>query len=94
MNKKPAALYILLCICLLSILITGIYFKKDTQEPPVYTLREYNGKLAVFSESEELLSVLDSDIRHFPEKDKTALKEGISGLTQTELFSLIEDFSG
>lgn len=87
-------MYILLCICLISILITGIYFGGEKEAPPLYTLREYDGKLAVFSEGEEPLSILETDIGLFPEKDRTALKEGIGNLTEAELFSLIEDFSG
>ena len=94
MNKNSSSVYILLCICLISILITGIYFKDTNDEPPLYTLKEYNGMLAVFSEGEEPLSIIDSDIRHFPEKDRSVLKEGIANLTEAELFSLIEDFSG
>lgn len=94
MNKNSSSVYILLCICLISILITGIYFGEKKEAPTLYTLKEYDGKLAVFSEGEEPLSILDSDIKHFPEKDQTALEEGIGNLTEAELFSLIEDFSG
>ncbi len=94
MNKKYISLYIFLCITLLSVLIIGIHFY-DSEESYGYTLKEYNGKIAVFTDNaDEPESIIDTDINIFSDNDKVLLKNGITVYSVEELYRLIEDFSG
>ncbi|MBR3767182.1 MAG: BofC C-terminal domain-containing protein [Clostridia bacterium] len=95
MNRKQGLIYIFLCVTLISIFITGIYFYDTDNKNEYYLLKEYDGKLAVFSENgTSLLEITDVDINIFPEDDKKSLQEGIKAYSEDELYRLIEDFSG
>lgn len=95
MSKNRAKLYIFLCVCLLSILITSIYFSPQTDIPSVYILTEYNGRLAVFIEGQDgPYTLIDTEYDSLPEADKKRLREGIEVNSTEELYRLIEDFSG
>lgn len=106
MIKKALRLTILSASALL-ILGSGLILKtrmgNENSDPPqspaepspAYTLREYDSMVGVFREEsdtpEEVYTVF---VRVLPEKDKLALKNGISVSTEEELRHLIEDFSG
>ncbi len=95
MSKKMSGMYIFLCICFLAILLTGIFFGETDSKSFTYTLKDYNGKLAVYiNDSETPERILDSDTAALPLNDREKLKKGIGGLSEAELFRLIEDFSG
>lgn len=66
----------------------------ETQEEIGFTLKEYNGELAVFRGSSEtpyrLLGVSTSVMSDY---DKNQLKDGIFVQSERELNTLIEDFT-
>lgn len=65
--------------------------KDDAYE---YTLREYNGKVAVFkSNSESPEAIFDIYINSLPDYDKGQLAQGIRAKTFEELFAMIEDYT-
>lgn len=59
-----------------------------------YTVKEYEGKIAVFRENGELpLYVLDSPyIRDLPQYDRELLKIGVKADNNTELLEILEDY--
>ena len=56
------------------------------------TLREKNGKIAVFSADGVCLHTLDVDVSTLPKADQIALSSGITVHSWRELIALIEDF--
>lgn len=94
-SKNKVFLYIFLSVTLLCVFLVGIFFGKLASPVPVYTLSEYDGRLAVFKEGDTSpITVLDTDLNSLPEGDRNKLKNGISVYSEDELHSLIEDFSG
>lgn len=94
MKKKAVPLFIFMCITLIMILLTGLYFYFP-DETPTYILKDHNGKIAVFENgSNTPVEILDTDTASLPENDKNALKTGIRAASREELYRLIEDFSG
>lgn len=58
-----------------------------------YYVREYQGKVAVFSENEKAPdTVYDVYIENLPEKDKNLLKIGLRAESEEELQQIIEDY--
>lgn len=92
-----------LCIGLLAVILLCIYLPTESistqnEELPVsdkYTLREYEGQVAVFSEGSELpVKVFDTSVSALPQCDREQLKLGITVETPEELQKIIEDFTG
>ena len=69
----------------------------ETEPPapqPAYTLREFDGRLAVFAAGEEEpIQVLDLDIRLLPPYDQGLLRAGIDTADEQELQRLLEDYT-
>ena len=63
------------------------------QNTALYILREYNGKIGVFSADGGLLKTVSVMVSSLPAQDKTALAAGISVSSYEELHALLEDFS-
>lgn len=65
-----------------------------SEAPPLYTVGEYEGKVAVFlygkSEPQQVLE--EVRVKNLPEYDQQLLQEGIPIYSEEELASLIEDF--
>lgn len=60
-----------------------------------YYVKEYQGKIAVFSENEKAPdTVYDVYIDNLPEKDKKLLKTGLRAESEEELQQIIEDYTG
>ena len=60
----------------------------------LYTLYECGGKIGIYdAKSGLLLDFVDVLVATLPEKDRLALKKGITLYSFTDLASLIEDFS-
>lgn len=59
-----------------------------------YTVKEYNGKIAVFKGNNiKPLTVLeDTYVRDLPEKDRELLINGIVAHSETELNKILEDY--
>ncbi len=69
-------------------------YHSEEPEKTGYTLREYEGKIAVFSEEGSLpVSILDIDIRTLPISERQALAKGIYAANEEELNKRIEDYS-
>lgn len=67
----------------------------ETQTAAVYTLKEYNGFLALFTDGNPLPDAVYSvAIASLPEADRKALSDGISVGNEEELQRLLEDFTG
>lgn len=66
-----------------------------TEESPVtlYIVREYNGKIGVFSSDGGLLRTVSVMVSALPVKDRDALTAGIHVTSFAELNALLEDFS-
>ena len=65
-------------------------------EPPAQILRivrEYNGRIGIFSEKDELLEVINVYTKTLPETDRRLLREGIIVTSEQELRGIIEDYS-
>lgn len=102
MNRKLQHLYIYLCFSVICLLVTDSFINTNEQviapAPTAsqhYILKEYSGKLAVFSDGEDTPEeILDIYVSVFPDTDKKKLAKGIYAYSREELQSLLEDFSG
>lgn len=60
-----------------------------------YTVREYEGQVAVFSDDSEMpVKVFDTAVSVLPKSDRELLELGITVDTPEELQKLIEDLTG
>lgn len=65
----------------------------DTTNETIYYLKDYNGRLAVFSEgSESPFKITEVEIKTLPEYDQKTLRQGVKAHGQKELTRLLEDF--
>lgn len=95
MSKNKKNLYIFLCICFLSIFLTGIYYSEKNDITTAFVLTEYEGKIAVFIKGGDTpQQIIDTEFQSLPKNDQEKLKNGIEVNSVEELYSLIEDFSG
>ncbi len=67
--------------------------EKDPTEERVWIIREYEGRIGVFSEDGALLDVIDIYTKTLPETDKNLLREGIRITSEQALRAIIEDYS-
>ena len=69
----------------------------DTEKAPteerVWIIREYEGRIGIFSEDGALLDVIDIYTKTLPETDKNLLREGIRITSEQALRAIIEDYS-
>lgn len=62
-------------------------------EEPFYILKDYNGKIAVYSSTSDTpIEITNASITKLPKSDQQALKEGIKVSTRKDLDRLLEDF--
>ncbi len=74
---------------------TVLFSETSTAAASVYTLKEFNGKLAVFETgTDSPLEVFSILVSSLPEGDRDMLKTGIKANTKAELLRLIEDYTG
>jgi hypothetical protein len=66
---------------------------ESTSEITIRIVREYNGKIGIFSENNELIDIINVYTKTLPETDKRLLREGIRVTSKEELNSIIEDYS-
>ena len=58
-----------------------------------YILKEYNGKIAVYSSnSKKPIEITNASTAKLPKSDQEALKDGIKAESKKELNRLLEDF--
>ena len=100
-NKKTTSEYISQDSESIQTQIEYVYVKPDistaesesesTEE--VYTVKEYMGKIGIFSSDGVLIEVLDVYVKTLPEADKRLLGEGFNVTGKKQLNSIIEDYS-
>lgn len=59
----------------------------------LYQLKEHNGKIAVVSTDGSIIEILDVYVFTLPETDKSQLLSGIPLYSETELLSIIQDYT-
>lgn len=64
-----------------------------TTEEEVYTVKEYNGQIGIFSSDGSLVQTLDTNVKTLPEADKRLLQEGFEIIGRSQLNSIIEDYT-
>lgn len=95
-----------LCLGLFCVVLLCIYLpakntnQKTNDNTPFtvsnkYTVREYEGQVAVFSDDSEMpVKVFDTAVSVLPKSDRELLELGITVDTPEELQKLIEDLTG
>ena len=58
-----------------------------------YTMREFEGKLAVFEEDGTIYKIYEINVELLPEYDQKLLKNGIRIFTEDELRARVEDYT-
>lgn len=68
--------------------------KLSDAEPTSYLIKEYNGKIAVFSKegTSPLYTFETPYVRDLPEYDQKLLKEGIIADTNSKLLEILQDY--
>ncbi len=104
MNTKiqTSLLIVIFAVSVLALAVTGkdaqqIKEKADSSNNTtvgyVYTIKDYNGKIAVFDYGDdEPITVLDCPLSVLTEKEKNMIKKGIDVSDNGELRELIEAF--
>lgn len=59
-----------------------------------YTVKSYEGKIGIFTDNGTLIRVIDVYIKTLPKADRTLLEKGFVVLGETELYAIIEDYTG
>ena len=97
-------LIFIFCLCA-SLIITVFALRVQTNKPvksetestsaPMYTLKDYNGKLAIFPANNAIPSeILDTYTESLPELDRQTMKNGgIHIYSESQLIQLIEDYT-
>lgn len=68
--------------------------ESNIPQQSMYTVGVYNGKLAVFEQSNDTpTDVYDVAIDDFPEADRILLAKGIPANSQAELQTILEDYT-
>jgi len=101
-NHLKILLFSAFCVCVLGLLFVMLNrnMENSVRENPYtpqndyYTVTEYQGKIAVFKNSDTIpLEVYDSYVSHLPEHDRQLLKDGLRADNTVELQKIIEDYT-
>ncbi len=95
------SIFSLICLACLTTLFVNLNNDIKTYEnerngniQDVYTVKEYDGKVAVFKNNDTTPStVYESYISLLPEQDREKLKSGISVNNKDDLQKIIEDYT-
>lgn len=70
--------------------------EEQVEEPAeiTYNVKEYGGKIGVFSESGALIRIIDINIKSLPATDRDLLEKGFSVKGESALLSIVEDYTG
>lgn len=77
-----------------TMLSDGQWAASASVQTPMWTLREYKGKIGVFDSTGALSDTLEVSVASLPQTDRQYLTEGIPVYSVTELLSRIEDYTG
>ncbi len=96
---KHSVIVILIALLILVAATTGILIVKGQTAKqtalPKYVLKEYKGKVAVFSDGQQTpREILEIDLSALPDSDREQLFVGITVNSETQLQQYIEDFDG
>lgn len=102
---KKALKYIFIISALMLIITCVSYFSPhfSADEPKSvrtdgYIVREYNGKIAVYKESDDPdgvpREITDIYVKSLPLKDRARIKNGIAAANDGELLRILEDYDG
>ena len=101
-RNRKIFLFFILCIIILFVLYFLLnrdmneYIRENPYTPPIdyYTVTEYQGKIAVFKNSDTVpIDVYDSYVSVLPQHDRELLKNGIHTESTSELQKIIEDYT-
>ena len=101
-RNRKILLFFILCIivlcCLYFLLNRDVnkYVKQNPYIPPIdyYTITEYQGKIAVFKNSDTIpIDVYDAYVSVLPKHDRELLEEGIRTESTSELQKIIEEYT-
>ena len=102
-NKKvETTLFFTICVFSFVLLFIMIYTDNsravpenpDTVQNDYYTVTEYEGKIAVFKNEDNIpFEIYDSFTAVLPETDRELLKKGIIANSTEELQRIIEDYT-
>lgn len=100
-NRKIFVFFILcvIVLCVLYFLLDrdiSEYTRENPYIPPIdyYTVTEYQGKIAVFKNSETIpIDIYDSYVSVLPQHDRELLEKGIRTESTSELQKIIEDYT-
>ena len=67
--------------------------KTLVSEKPRYTMREYEGRIAVFNGDGTIRKIYEVNVALLPEYDQKLLQNGISIIGEDELRARIEDYT-
>ncbi|MGN1001559.1 MAG: BofC C-terminal domain-containing protein [Oscillospiraceae bacterium] len=90
---------LIVCVCLMAIAVTMVVFTmadftprdRQPQTEQGFVLGEYDGRLAIFGQGEEPISVTEIELGGLRAADREKVREGIPVTTQEELVALLED---
>ena len=66
---------------------------QSAAEDYVRIVKEYEGKIGIFTEDGALVNIIDVYVKTLPETDRRLLREGIKVLSEQELRSITQDYS-
>ncbi len=104
MKFKHTKILIFFFICIFSLTLLYVNLNHSIEKENIrdrititqdyYTIKEYNGKVAVFKNNEvNPTTVFESYTSLLPEKDRQRLQNGIRVESKEELQKVIEDFT-
>ena len=68
--------------------------KEKSPEAPLYTISEFNGRLAVFNYNSDIpIEIYDIKINTLPILDYEKIKTGVNVYTKESLYILIEEYT-
>lgn len=78
----------------------SIFVSTEEEEPSTeadvlyqkFCMKETNGRIGVYSEEGFLIRIIDANVELLPERERNALREGITVNSWRELAALIQDY--
>lgn len=74
---------------------SDIYTKeKNSVENPLYTVSEFNGRLAVFNYNSDIpIEIYDIKINTLPELDCKKIQQGVNVYTKESLYIILDEYT-
>lgn len=95
-----AASVLLLTVFAVAAFSLGAKYEKATPPPettspsPLYTLSQYDGKLALFKRGYSMpIEIYEVYLSSLPQDEQSKIKSGISAQTDEEILKIIEDYT-